>query len=300
MLPLGELAALTTSLLWTGTSTLFTLAGQRVGSIVVNRARLVLAVLFLMLTHWLLQGELLPVGATVEQWAWLGLSGVIGLVIGDSFLFQALIWIGPQLAMLMLSLAPVIAALAAWLFLGETLTAPQTGGVLLTVGGVAWVVLQRNRPTAHEPAERNFLMGILFGLGAALGQALGLITAKVGLQGEFSALSGTLIRMLVAMAVVWLITIARGQAGPTLRRLQSNRPAIVQLVGAALFGPFLGVWLSLVAIQHTAVGIASTLMALPPVFLLPVARYLFRETVSWQAVAGTIVAMIGVGVLFLS
>ena len=141
---LGELAALGTSLCFSFTSTFFTLAGRQVGSVVVNRIRLLLAVGFLMLVHWVLLGQPLPLGVEPERWFWLGLSGIIGLVLGDAFLFQAFVMIGPQPSMLMMSLAPVISAFAAWVFLGETLNGRQLLAVALTVAGVVWVILERS------------------------------------------------------------------------------------------------------------------------------------------------------------
>lgn len=298
-MPLGEIAALLTAICWTGTSTFFSLAGGRVGSVVVNRTRLLLAVALLVPTHWLLLNEPLPLSASPERVGWLALSALIGLVVGDALLFQAFVWIGPRRSMLLMSLAPVVAALFGWLFLGERLQGLEGVGLLLTVGGVAWVILAREgRPRDAFP-QREYMLGILFGVGAAVSQALGLITAKKGLMGDFPALSGNLIRMLVAAALLWGFTLLRGQAGPTVARLVAQRRASLWILGGSILGPFLGVWLSLAAIQLTTVGVASTIMALPPVFLLPVGYFFFGERVGWQAVVGTSLAVAGVALLFL-
>jgi drug/metabolite transporter (DMT)-like permease len=295
---LGELAALGASMCWSATATFFTLAGRKVGSVVVNRTRLLLAILFLMATHWLLQGTVLPLTAGAERWSWLALSGVIGLVVADGFLFQSYVWIGPRLGSLLLSLSPVVSALLAWLILAESLSAGQMAGMALAIGGVVWVVMERNGPVRTSPDRRRYLWGILFGLGAAMGQAIGLITAKKGLEGDFPALSGNLIRMLAAAAVLWTITFFQGQSAATVQRLTGQRQAAWHIVGGSFFGPFLGVWLSLIAIQLTHIGVASTLMALPPIFLLPVSHFVFKEHLGRTAIAGTLVAMIGVVILF--
>jgi drug/metabolite transporter (DMT)-like permease len=265
---------------------------------VVNRTRLLLAILFLMATHWLLQGTVLPLTAGAERWSWLALSGVIGLVVADGFLFQSYVWIGPRLGSLLLSLSPVVSALLAWLILAESLSAGQMAGMALAIGGVVWVVMERNGPVRTSPDRRRYLWGILFGLGAAMGQAIGLITAKKGLEGDFPALSGNLIRMLAAAAVLWTITFFQGQSAATVQRLTGQRQAAWHIVGGSFFGPFLGVWLSLIAIQLTHIGVASTLMALPPIFLLPVSHFVFKEHLGRTAIAGTLVAMIGVVILF--
>jgi len=295
---LGELAALATALCWTVSSTFFTFGARQVGSVAVNRLRLLIAAILLVLLHTLTLGSALPLNAEPERWLWLGLSGIIGLTLGDAFLFQAYLWIGPRLTMLMMSVVPVISTLLAWATLGERLTPLQWGGVGLTVGGIAWVVLERRNDETASP--HDFRRGLLFGLGAAVGQAVGLVLAKRGLGGDFPALSGNVIRMITAAAAMWAFTIARGQVGATLRRVQAAPRSIAPILTGSVFGPVIGVWLSLISIQWTPIGVASTLMALPPVFLLPIARLVFKETIGWQAIAGTLVAMAGVALLLLT
>ncbi|MBI1880695.1 MAG: DMT family transporter, partial [Chloroflexi bacterium] len=204
----------------------------------------------------------------------------------------------PRLGSLVMSLSPVVSALLAWLILAEDLSAGQMAGIALAIGGVMWVVLERNGPVRTSPDRRRYLWGILFGLGAATGQAIGLITAKKGLGGDFPALSGNLMRMLAAAATLWTITFFQGQVTATVQCLTGQRQAVLNIVSGAFFGPFLGVWLSLIAIQLTHIGVASTLMALPPIFLLPISHFVFKERLGWAAIAGTIVAMIGVAILF--
>ncbi len=296
---LGPLAALGTSVFWSLTSTFFTLAGRRVGSMVVNRTRLVLAVLFLLLTHWIMLGTIFPWHAAPERWFWLGLSGVLGLIIGDALLFQSFIWLGPRLSMLIMSLSPVITTLLAWILLGEHLTPWQLTAIAITVAGVSFVVMDQKGNNAAIVAGKAYFIGVLFGLGGAAGQAAGLIAAKKGLAGDFSALSGALMRMFVAMIGLWLITFAMRQGQETLRRLKNDPKAFNYLLAGAFVGPFLGVYLSLVAVQATAVGVASTLMALPPVFLLPISHFIFGELIGMRAVAGTLAAITGVAMLLL-
>ena len=296
---LGELAALATSVLFSATSTQLTLAGRQVGSMVVNRLRLLLAILFLAGAHLLLRLPL-PWWAGSQRWLWLGLSGVVGLVLGDALLFEAFVRIGPRLSMLMMSLAPILSTLLAWFFLGERLSPLQLLAIFITVFGIAWVVQDRNGQVVTDDADRRLAFsGLLLGLGAAAGQAIGLVLAKEGLAGDFPALSGTFMRMLAAAAVLWAFTLLRHQAGVTLHRLTSQPRAALWILGGSFTGPFLGVTLSLVAVQRTDVGIASTLMALPPVILLPVGYFVFKERFGWQAILGTLVALAGVGMLFL-
>lgn len=297
MLYIGELAAIITSITYAVNSTLFTVAGRVVGSTVVNRVRLFAACLFLTLAHWIFLGSLWPVGADWNRWFWLGLSGIVGLVLGDAFLFQAFVLVGPRLSMLMMSLAPIIAAITAWVFLGETLTFWQMSGILITLIGVGWVVLDKNN---NQPQKKeNYLKGVLFGLGGAAGQGLGVVLAKIGLGGSFSPISANFIRMIVALTVIWAVTLFQKEVLSTINKVIINPKALWSIIGGAFSGPFLGVSLSLFALQNTSIGVASTLMALPPIFLLPVEYFYFKERMGWGAIAGTVIALIGVGMLFL-
>jgi drug/metabolite transporter (DMT)-like permease len=134
---------------------------------------------------------------------------------------------------------------------------------------------------------------------AATGQAWGLVLSKQGMTNDFSPFAGNAIRMLAAAVAFWLITLAQGQGGETVRAVRVHPTALKMLALGALVGPVLGVSASLLAVQHAEIGVASTLMALPPIFLLPISYFVFKERFGWQTVAGTLVAMIGVGVLFL-
>ena len=298
-LPLGETAALITAACYTASSTFFTRAGQQFGSWVTNRARLLVAVILLALVHWIFLGQPLPLDAAPERWLWLGASGIVGLVLGDLFLFQAYIWIGPRLGLLLLSLAPVLAAGLAWLFLDEVLSPLDGLGMAATLGGIAWVVLEPRGKGENRPRQVKYLSGLLAGFLAAAGQAGGLVLAKKGLGGDFSALSANVMRMSVALLALWGLTLLQGQIPETIRRLRARPTGLKFILAGSVIGPLAGVSLSLYAIQHTSVGIASTLIALPPVFFLPVAYFVFKERFGWGTVAGTLLALAGVAVLFL-
>ena len=287
---------MTTATCWAFTSIFFTIGGQRVGSVTVNRVRLVFAAVFLMATNLIITGQLLPLSAEPNRWFWLGLSGIVGLVIGDAMLFQAFVMIGTRIPILLLSLVPVISTFEAWVFLDETLSLVEILGIVLTVGGIAWVVADKNRN--HKSVESKKLMiGVLLGIGGAFGQATGLILSKRGLYGDFPAVSGNLIRMIAAVAVMWLLTIFMGKAKSTIVKLKDSK-ARLAILGGAIFGPFIGVWMSLVAIKLARIGIASTIMALAPVLAIPLVRWIFKERITIHAILGTTLAIIGVAVLF--
>ncbi len=298
---MGEIAALAVAFCWSLTSIQFTLASQRIGSGAVNRTRLVLAMLYLSLAHLLLYGELWPSHVEPFRWGWLGLSGTVGLVLGDACLYQSFLFIGPRRGMLLMTLVPVISILLAWGWLGETLYWAEIGAILLTAGGIAWVVSERQPEQRQTPDEdkKRYGLGILLGVGAALGQALGLVMAKRGLVGGFASLSATLIRMIVAVAVIWLFALVRGQVGTTWRAWKDKK-AVIYLVSGSLTGPFIGIWLSMVAVQRAHVGIASTLMGLSPIIMIPLTNWVFHEKISPRSIAGTVVALAGAAAIFLT
>ena len=296
---IGELAALATSFFFSIGPTFFTLAGRLVGSVVVNRTRLVVAMVYLLIAHWLLYGTPLPLDAAPDRWFWLGLSGIIGFVLGDAALFQALVMIGTRLTILVFAVNPVIAAILAWIFLGETLGWNQILGMAIVLIGTAWVLLERNNPTQRELTPKNYATGILLAALAGAGQAAGSVTAKMGLYGDFPALSGVIIRIGIAMVVLWIVTFFQGKAKETVQAMIDQPKALKHILIASFLGPVLGVFFSLVAIQNAEIGIASTLMSLQPVILIPIGYYFFKEEISWQSIAGTIVALLGVAVIFL-
>lgn len=299
---MGEVVALATAFCWSLNSIQFTIAGRRVGSRTVNRVRLAFAVIFLSLTHLLLHGRLWPAQAGYHRWGWLGLSGIVGLVLGDGSLFHAFLLIGPRRSMLLMTLVPMISTVGAWVLLGETLVPMELLAISVTVGGVAWVVSEKeSRAPADEDElnehRRNHALGVILGVAGATGQALGLVAAKRGLVGEFPALSGTVIRMLVAASAVWLLTLLRGEVASTWQALKHRQTRFL-LLGGAFIGPFIGVWLSLIAVRNAPVGIASTLMALSPIMLIPLGHWAFGERVTARSIAGTAVALTGASVMF--
>ena len=292
---IGELAALGTALSWSVGSIFFTISSRLMGHNVVNRLRLTLGLLLLIIAHFFVFGRLLPSGVTHFHWFWFGLSGIIGFAIGDTLLFKSFVLIGARLAMLMMSVVPIFGTIFAWLFLHEFLNLTDILAIIITLAGISWVILGRENKK-HE--QRQYFTGVICGLGGAFCQALGLILSKKGLENNFSALSANIIRIFVATIAIWIFALFRGEMTSTVKKLK-DRKAALTMYGGAFFGPFLGVWLSLVAVQYAYVGIASTLMALPPIILIPLSRRVFKEKISLSAILGSIVAVVGVALIFL-
>jgi drug/metabolite transporter (DMT)-like permease len=298
---MGELAALGTAFCWAFSSIFFTSSSKEAGAIPVNRIRLVFAVLLLLVFHTLITGHPLPLDAELFRWIWLGLSGIVGLVLGDTLLFQAYYLIGNRLGTLIMSGVPVISSLAAWLLLGEKLNLLSIGGIALCTGGIMLVVMERtpvngNGSTHHE--KRQYILGVLCAIGGAIGQAGGLVLAKKGLADNFPSISGVVIRMVTAMLFIWVITLFMGQIKETIRKGLNNSKLIMRIASGTVVGPFLGVWLSQIAVQRSYVGIASTLMALTPIVILPISKFYYKEKISYRAVIGTVIALVGVAIIF--
>jgi drug/metabolite transporter (DMT)-like permease len=295
---IGEIAALATACFFAMTALIFTSTGRVIGSQLTNRMRLTFALVYLVILNLVIFREPLPFSAESSRWLWLSLSGVIGLSLGDAFLFQSMIAVGPRLSSLLLSLAPIFGTILAWIFFGEILTLAQITGIALALAGIGWVVVSHEEPP--ETPHGHTRSGVIFGVLAALGQAVGLILSKQGMSGDFSPFQANVIRILAAAIFIWAWAAFDGQAGRSLEDLR-GKPRILGLLALGAFiGPVLGVTGSLLAIQHAEIGIASTLMSLTPVILLPVSHFVFKEQVTWQAILGTILAIAGVAILFLA
>jgi drug/metabolite transporter (DMT)-like permease len=288
----GELAALGTATAWTGSSLAMEGAARRIGSLVLNVIRLVLAFGLLSGLAAIVRGVPLPVDATAEMWGWLAVSGLIGFVFGDLCLFRALAEISARLTMLIQTTAPIFAALLGWAVLGERLPWLAVGGLVMVVVGVAWAIAARTRGGALGGA--HLARGVVLALCGALGQAGGLVLSKRGL-GTYSAVSGTQIRVLAAVVgFAAVVTVAR--AWPRVRAALRDRAAMKLTVAGALLGPCIGVSLSLYAVAHAPAGVAAALMATPPILVLPIA-WRRGERVGVAGVLGAVVAVAGVALI---
>ena len=297
----GEIAALLTSVCWAFNSVVFTRAGKRVGAVTVNYMRLWIAVPALLLIHWLLFATPFPFAIEPSRFLYLAVSGLIGFVIGDTMLFESFLLIGPRLAMLLSLLVPVFSAILAWVLLGEYLPVLEIVSILVTIGGIAWVVAEKRAPVdafaSRDP--QKYRLGILLAMGGALGQAVGLLFSKLGLAGGYSAISATLVRVSASALALAVLSLFQGKIHAHLVKMKDKK-ALLEITAGALTGPALGVVLSLVAIAHASIGVASTLMSLTPVILLPVSYFLFKEKITPRAIIGTLVALLGVVLLFIN
>jgi drug/metabolite transporter (DMT)-like permease len=299
---IGETAAIVTSCLWTINSILFASAGKKIGSLSVNGFRIIMAVVFLSIAHIILLGSLLPT-ASSGQWFWIGLSGIVGLGIGDFGLFAAFVIIGPRRSVLIMSLSPIFAALGAYVILGEILSPLIITGIAITLFGVIVVILEKEENSDEQPILKKLkAWGVFLAFIGAIGQGIGIVFAKKGMWLDpnimMSPLSVALVRMIMGALFIWTCIVVMRRL-PEVHKALKNKKGMGQTAAGAFIGPFLGVTLSMVAVAYTQAGIAQTLMSLMPVFIIPAIWVLYKQKTSWRGVLGAIVAVIGVAILLL-
>jgi drug/metabolite transporter (DMT)-like permease len=291
----GEFSALLTAILWSFTAFAFSHAAGKIGPTQLNMNRLILASVFLALTILIFNFSYkLSSGQLIN----LAISGIIGLVIGDTFLFLAFGQIGPRLSILIMSFSPLQSAIMAYFFLGERISAIGIFGMFITVGGIILVVSERNH--SPEAKHKMTLAGFFNGFMGAAGQAGGLIFAKLAFdQGEINGFVATFIRVFSSVLVMLpFLLIFRKYKNP-VSLYRKEKKAFFSTLGGTVFGPYLGITFSLIAVEFTKVGIAATLMSTMPVIMLPIAKYYYKEKLSWRAIIGAFIAVIGISILFL-
>jgi len=292
---IGELSALGVAICWTLSALFFEKAGNKIGSLSVNVIRLMAAVILLGLIAWITRGYFFPTDATPYQWFWLSLSGFIGFFLGDLFLFHSYSIIGSRMAQLVMTLAPPITAITGLLMLNEHLTAKQVLGISITVGGICIAMLGR---TKGEKLNFNVpLKGFLFALGGAAGQAIGLVLSKKGI-GDYNAISATQIRAITGLISFMLLVTFLNRWSYILKAF-SNKSGIKFVLVGSVFGPVIGVSLSLFAVQHTKAGVAATLMALVPITIILPSALMFKEKITFYQVLGAFISVGGCVLLFL-
>jgi drug/metabolite transporter (DMT)-like permease len=292
----GEFAALLTACFWTITSLSFESASNRIGSVAVNILRLVIGFIFLSIFTLVHRGMIFPVDAGSGTWFWLVLSGLVGFVFGDLFLFKSYTLIGSRFAMLIMTLVPPITAFFGFIILGERLTMFNFLGMTLAFFGIGLAIFSRNGKGERLSIKLS-PRGILYAFGGAVGQALGLILSKLGIR-DYDPFAATQIRILAGIiGFAILVTVLR--RWKTVAASVLNRQAMSPITAGAFFGPFLGVSFSLISIKNTEAGIASTIMALVPVLIILPAVVLFKQKVTIAEVAGAIISVGGVALFFI-
>lgn len=292
---LGEIAALVSALGMVVCSISFEAAGRKVGSLTVNISRLIFGITFLIITTSITRGLPLPVDATLKGYTFLGVSGFIGMFLGDLFMFEAFVLLGARVTTLIMTLVPVVTSISAWIILGETLSLNEVLAISLTVGGIFLVMFYKGKK--HKGGVRFPLKGVLYASLGVLGQALGMVFSKIGLE-NYDPIAGTQIRIIVAI-IALVILITTKKKWKEVKFGIKDFGAMKWTLLGSFFGPFLGVVAMLVALKNTSTGIVSTLSSISPILVIPFSVVVFKEKVSLMEVVGAFLSVIGVSLFFI-
>lgn len=322
---IGETIALFVAVSWTATALFAEVASKRMGSLPLNTIRMTMSLLMLTATLWLTMGVPWPRYADGGTWGWLALSGVVGYVIGDYCLMQGYILIGSRIGQLFMTLSAPTAAITGYLLLGEQMHPRAILGMVVTLSGIAMSILSKK---SDETTLKLSLpkRGIFFASMAGICQGFGLVLSKIGLEHYDAAIAaaglsgdavaeGAAVPLPLFLSVPFAATMIRATIGlagffallaifnrdwkEKLSHAVHDRKAMWCLLGATVFGPFVGVSASLLATQYTSTGIAQTLFALTPVLIIAPAAVLFHQKVTPREVVGAIVSVAGVALFFI-
>ena len=330
----GEIISICVALSWTVTALFAEVASKRIGSLPLNVCRMAMSLVALALTLWLTLGVPYPRYADGSTWFWLLLSGVVGYVLGDYCLFKGYILIGSRFGQLFMTLSAPTAAVTGFLLLGERMGPLALLGMAVTLVGIGMSVLSKQSPTEEGKEGVNSAgtwrlklspKGVLYGCGAGVGQGIGLVLSKMGLEHYNASLlaygltpdsvpaeavlniplslsmpfAATMIRAImgiIGFSVALLLFTKGGKQ--QLSHAIHDRKAMLCAFCSMMFGPFVGVSMSLLATMYTNTGIAQTLMALTPIFIIAPAAWLFHQKVTPREVLGALISVAGVSLFF--
>ncbi len=307
---LGETIAISVAISWTITALFAEIASKRIGSLQLNVLRMLLSLVMLGATLWWTTGSPYPTYASGEAWFWISMSGFVGYVLGDYCLFNSYIIIGSRFGQLFMTLSPPAAAIAGWFILGESLSLQALVGMTVTIAGIGMSVLNKGE-SGGKLSLKLPIKGVLYGIGAGVGQGIGIVLSKVGMnhyalsipEGMDSVegmipFASTFIRAIVG-ALGFLFIMWRTRKFGTMTKAVRDRKGMLATFVTTFTGPFIGVSLSLMAVQYTEAGIASTIMALTPIFIIWPSYLFFKQRVTVREVVGAVISVIGVSLFFI-
>lgn len=308
----GEIISLVVALSWTVTALAAEKASHYASSVVMNVVRMSMAIPMFMILLLVTTGSCLPLYADSATWGWLSLAGLVGYVFGDICLFRSYQEMGSRYGQLFMTLAPLFSAIGGYVILGEELHSKTWLAILLILCGIGMSVMGRTSDGGNRKIRLKITpLAALLGVGAALGQGIGLVISKIGMicyeaslpagvseKSVMMPFAATLIRCLCAIVGFTIIMFIRRESGGVMLMVR-NRTAMTAMTVATIFGPVVGVSLSLLAVLYTSTGIAATLMALVPIFILFPSVVFMHQKITSLDIIGSIVAVAGVALIFL-
>lgn len=325
----GELISLGVACSWTVTALFAEVASKRIGSLPLNVTRMAISLALLALILWATTGLPYPQYADGQTWLWLCLSGVVGYVFGDYCLFNSYIQMGSRFGQLFMTLSAPTAALVGRLLLGEQMSALAFLGMFVTLLGIGITILAKGGDDKQTGLKLRLpLKGILFGIGAGVGQGCGLVLSKVGMEHyelsiaaagiadmQHYVMPGAWLQMPLGTIMPFASTMIRGligivgfsiallcfspKGGQQLVSAVKDGKSMLCALGSSFFGPCVGVSLSLMATLYTSTGIAQTIMSLTPILIIAPAAFFFHQKVTFREVVGAVISVVGVCLFFL-
>ncbi|ANM12963.1 MULTISPECIES: DMT family transporter [unclassified Rhizobium] len=296
-MPIHELAALGAATCWAFTGLISAVPSGHLGAPAFNRVRQVfvtgLLALYVIVTGSWRQLDEASVGPLL-------LSGLIGIFIGDTLLFATLNRLGPRRAGILFALNAPIASLLGWLVLGEALSSTAVAGIALTAAGVFLaIVFGKSRSQIHqwETIKGPLWIGVLLGLGAATGQAVGSIIARPVMVSGIDPFVASLLRVGMAALCLSILIQLPVQSVKPKGPLTFRVAAMTALTGIIALG--MGMTLLLFALAGGKVGIVSTLSATSPAIILPLLWLKTGERPAGGAWAGAALVVVGMALIFL-
>jgi drug/metabolite transporter (DMT)-like permease len=296
----GVVLALMTGLFWAIGPLCFASIGRRIGAMgILVLGRLIAAsLLAVILVVYLLVEPSARQMPGDEQTMWIAASSLLGMVLGDILLYQALVTLGPRRTAQIQMISPLFSASAAWLWMGETMGLGQLVGAAIVMGGIAVAVMAR--ATADEGGREPGTVtsrGVLLAAGSAFLTSLGAVTGRQAfIIGQLDPIVAGTMRVGIAAIVLGLVPLIKGQLPGLFRQLRD--PWILQrFAPGVMAGPVLGILCYVGAMKRINPGLLTTLAQTSPLFMMPMIWYRYKAGIGWRAVVATLAAIAGVGVI---
>jgi drug/metabolite transporter (DMT)-like permease len=304
---MGIIFALLTTLSWSIGIFPFTVAARKMGTNSLNHFRLLLAMIIIGIYALIFyHNEFLPIFTSdyLQAWLWLSLSGIVGLTIGDYFAFEMYKILGARIGSVLTTFAPAAALILGSLLINESISAIGIFGIGLTIIGVNFVSLGKSeRGKIPDHGHGSIPYGIIAGILAALCQGAGLVLAKKGmiLQGNehhLAPIPASFIRLTSATLSLVLFSIITNKLIAVFRPVVANKEgAIRYAVLGTIFGPAMGMTLSLFTITRLDPSVAQTIFSLVPAFAYFLSALFFKDKITRRSMVGLVIAIVGVVVL---
>lgn len=291
---IGELFAVVAAFGWVGSSVMFEKASKKVSGLSVNIIRLIIAMGILMGITTITRGLPLPIDAKGDMLIYLFISGMMGLFIGDFFLYQAYTLIGARITLVLMSLAPILVSLFGFLFLGEKLASKQLLGIIITCIGVMMVVV---KPATGKKIEINLSKkGLIFAILAVLGEAIGIIFTKMG-SVNYDAFATTQVRSIPAI-LAFIAYITYKKEWKSVKKASQDKMGLIYITLGTIAAT-LGVCALVEAMRYTKVGVVTTIASTSPILIIPISIFYFKEKITRREIIGAGISVLGVSMLFI-